>query len=233
MQAGENMVKAALDTYGRLDILVNNAGILRDRMVFNMSEEEWDIVIAVHLKGHFSTIKAAGLVFRQQRSGRIVNTGSSSGLGNMGQANYAAAKEGIVGLTRTVARDLGRYGATCNAIRPGAATRLTISPEMEEARRKAEAAGIQRGGGGLGSMPPEAIAPLVVYLCTDKAQNINGRDFMVAGNRIGLYTIPTVERTIYAPGPIWTLDQLDEVFPQTIGAGLVNEFAPKAAPATA
>jgi NAD(P)-dependent dehydrogenase (short-subunit alcohol dehydrogenase family) len=231
MQAGENMVKQALDTFGRLDILVNNAGILRDRMVFNMSEEEWDIVIAVHLKGHFATTKAAGQVFRQQRSGRIVNTGSSSGLGNMGQANYAAAKEGIVGMTRTVARDLGRYGATCNAIRPGAATRLTISPEMEEARRRSEAAGVRRGGGGLGAMAPEAIAPLVVYLCTDDAANINGRDFMVSGNRIGLYTIPSVERTIYAPGPMWTLDELAEVFQQSIGAGLVNEFAPKPAAA--
>jgi 3-oxoacyl-[acyl-carrier protein] reductase len=234
MKAGENMVKLALDTFGRLDILVNNAGILRDRMVFNMSEEEWDLVVDIHMKGHFTTTKAAGLVFRQQRSGRIINTGSSSGLGNMGQANYAAAKEGIVGLTRTVARDLGRYGATCNAIRPGAATRLTISPEMEEARRKAEAAGIRRGGGGLGSMPPEAIAPLVVYLATDEAGYINGRDFMVAGNRIGLYTIPTVEKTIYAPGDMWTVDELVEVFPQTIGQGLKNEFGPKeAAPATA
>jgi NAD(P)-dependent dehydrogenase (short-subunit alcohol dehydrogenase family) len=227
MAAGENLVKAALDTFGRLDIVVNNAGILRDRMVFNMSEEEWDIVIAVHLKGHFATTKAAGQVFRQQRSGRIINTGSSSGLGNMGQANYAAAKEGIVGLTRTVARDLGRYGATCNAIRPGAATRLTISPEMEEARRRSEAAGVRRGGGGLGAMPPEAVAPLVVYLATDDAGYINGRDFMVSGNRIGLYTIPTVERTIFAPGEMWTLDELEAVFKQTIGAGLVNEFAPK------
>ena len=127
MQGGENLVKLALDTFGRLDILVNNAGILRDRMVFNMSEAEWDAVIAVHLKGHFTTIKAAGVIFRQQRSGRIINTGSSSGLGNMGQANYSAAKEGIVGLTRTVARDLGRYGATCNAIRPTAGTRLTLA----------------------------------------------------------------------------------------------------------
>ena len=229
MAAGENMVKQALDTFGRLDILVNNAGILRDRMVFNMSEEEWDIVVDVHMKGHFSTTKAAGIVFRQQRSGRIINTGSSSGLGNMGQANYAAAKEGIVGLTRTVARDLGRYGATCNAIRPGAATRLTISPEMEEARRKAEAAGVRRQTGGLNAMPPEAIAPLVVYLATDDAGYINGRDFMVQGNRIGLYTIPTVERTIFAPGEMWTLDELAELFPRTIGQGLVNEFGPKQA----
>jgi 3-oxoacyl-[acyl-carrier protein] reductase len=233
MATGEAMVKQALDEFGRLDILVNNAGILRDRMVFNMSEEEWDLVVDIHMKGHFSTIKAAGVVFRQQRSGRIINTGSSSGLGNMGQANYAAAKEGIIGLTRTVARDLGRYGVTCNAIRPGAATRLTISPEMEEARRRAEAAGINRGGG-MPAMPPEAIAPLVVYLATDEAGNINGRDFMVVGKSIGLYTIPTVERTIFAPGAIWTVDELMEVFPNTIGQGLRNEFAPKeTAPATA
>jgi NAD(P)-dependent dehydrogenase (short-subunit alcohol dehydrogenase family) len=232
MQGGERLVKQALDTFGRLDILVNNAGILRDRMVFNMSEEEWDAVIDVHLKGHFSTIKPAGVIFRQQRSGRIVNTGSSSGLGNMGQANYAAAKEGIVGLTRTVARDLGRYGVTCNAIRPGAATRLTLSPEMAEAARRAEAAGIRRGGGNMPAMPPEAVAPLVVYLCTDAAQNVNGRDFAVVGRQVGLYTIPSVEKAIYAPGEIWTLDELEEIFPRTIGAGLRNEFAPREAAPT-
>jgi 3-oxoacyl-[acyl-carrier protein] reductase len=233
MATGEALVKQALDEFGRLDILVNNAGILRDRMVFNMSEEEWDLVVDIHMKGHFATIKSAGVIFRQQRSGRIINTGSSSGLGNMGQANYAAAKEGIIGLTRTVARDLGRYGVTCNAIRPGAATRLTISPEMAEAARRAEAAGIRRGGG-LPAMPPEAIAPLVVYLATDEAGYVNGRDFAVMGKSIGLYTIPTVERTIYAPGDIWTVDELMDVFPNTIGQGLRNEFVPKdAAPATA
>jgi 3-oxoacyl-[acyl-carrier protein] reductase len=212
---------------------VNNAGILRDRMVFNMSEEEWDIVIAVHLKGHFSTIKPAGVIFRQQRSGRIINTGSSSGLGNMGQANYAAAKEGIAGLTRTVARDLGRYGVTCNVIRPGAATRLTLSPEMQQAAERARAAGVVRtGAGALSAMSPEAIAPLVVYLATDEAATVNGRDFAVSRNRIGLYTLPEVEQTIFAPGAIWTVDELAEVFPQTIGQGLQNEFAPKdAAPA--
>jgi 3-oxoacyl-[acyl-carrier protein] reductase len=232
MQGGENMVKTALDSFGRLDILVNNAGILRDRMVFNMSEEEWDAVVAVHLKGHFTTIRAAGVIFRQQRSGRIINTSSSSGLGNMGQANYSAAKEGIVGLTRTVARDLGRYGATCNAIRPTAGTRLTLSPEMEQARIKSEAAGVRRQGSmTLADLVPEAIAPLVVYLATDEASNINGRDFMVRGNQIGLYTIPTVERTIFAKGDMFTLDELSGIFQSTIGQGLRNEFAPKPAAA--
>ena len=117
---GEELVKQAVDTFGRLDIVVNNAGILRDRMVFNMTEAEWDLVLAVHLKGHFNLTRAACVVFRQQRSGVIVNTSSESGLGNMGQANYAAAKEGIVGLTRTTARDMRRSGVPCNAIRPRA-----------------------------------------------------------------------------------------------------------------
>jgi len=228
MKGGENMVKIALDTFGRLDILVNNAGILRDRMVFNMSEEEWDAVVAVHLKGHFTTTKAAGVIFRQQRSGRIINTSSTSGLGNMGQANYSAAKEGIVGLTRTVARDLGRYGVTCNAIRPTAGTRLTLSPEMAAAAQRSQAAGVRRAGAStLADFAPEAIAPMVTYLATDEAQFINGRTFMVRGRQIGLYSEPVPERVIFAPGDRWTVDELIEVVPQTIGQGLRNEFAPK------
>jgi NAD(P)-dependent dehydrogenase (short-subunit alcohol dehydrogenase family) len=221
------MVKQALESFGRLDILVNNAGILRDRMVFNMSEEEWDAVIAVHLKGHFTVTRYAAQVFRQQRSGRIVNTSSSSGLGNMGQANYSAAKEGIVGLTRTLARDLGRYGVTANAIRPTAGTRLTISPEMAAARARSEAAGIRRPGAmTLSDLQPEMIAPLVVYLATDEAGFINGRTFMVRGNQVGLYSEPIVERAIWAPGEMWSVDELAEAIPQTLGQGLRNEWAP-------
>ncbi|HXH20838.1 MAG TPA: SDR family NAD(P)-dependent oxidoreductase, partial [Dehalococcoidia bacterium] len=128
VQGGENIIKTALDNFGRIDILVNNAGILRDRMIFNMTEEEWDAVIAVHLKGQYCTIKPASILMRQQRWGRIVNFSSTSGLiGNAGQANYGAAKAGVAGLTRVVARDLGRYGVTCNAIAPVAATRLTAT----------------------------------------------------------------------------------------------------------
>ena len=231
MDGGERMVKAALDKWGRLDILVNNAGILRDRMLFNMSEEEWDAVIAVHLKGHFTVTKHAALVFRQQRGGRIVNTSSESGLGNMGQANYSAAKEGIVGLTRTAALDLGRYGVTCNAIRPRAGTRMTISPELREAMERARAAA-QAGGNPdessaqgamsqIQALKPELVAPLVVYLCTDAAANVNGRDFIVGGNEISLVSLPDRERTIYREGG-WDLDSLDHVFPSTLGQGLRN-----------
>jgi NAD(P)-dependent dehydrogenase (short-subunit alcohol dehydrogenase family) len=225
MEGGERIIKAAIDNFGRLDILVNNAGVLRDRMVFNMTEEEWDTVVSVHLKGHFTCAKHACVIFRQQRSGRIINTSSTSGLGNMGQANYAAAKEGIVGFTRTVARDMGRYGVTCNAIRPGAATRLTLTPELQAAREK-------RAAAGLGSVstvaqnPPEAIAPFVVFLCTDEAANINGCTFAVWGGEIHLMTDPVATKSIYKAG-MWTMDALCEIVPKSLAVGLVNPSPPK------
>jgi len=227
--AGE-MVRQALDEFGGLDILVNNAGILRDRMVFNMTIEEWNAVIAVHLTGTFNTVKHAAIVMRQQRSGRIINTSSSSGLGNAGQANYAAAKEGIVGLTRTVARDLGRYGVTCNALRPAAATRLTQSTEMEAARQARIARGESAGSMGSG-MAADGIAPLVVYLASDEAWNINGRDFAIRAGSVGLYTVPQVEASAFARGDSWTTDEMFEVFPRTLGPLLTNAWAPKDATA--
>ncbi|MEX2158876.1 MAG: SDR family NAD(P)-dependent oxidoreductase [Dehalococcoidia bacterium] len=225
---GEEMVKQALDNFGRLDIVVNNAGILRDRMIFNMAEDEWDSVIAVHLKGTFNVTRHACTVFRQQRSGVIVNTSSESGLGNMGQANYAAAKEGIVGLTRTVARDMGRYNVRCNAIRPRAATRLTISDEMREAAERGGAAGMNPDllKAFEKANPPEAVAPLVVWLCTDEASNVNGRSFLVTGNQIGLYSEPQVIADIRSEGT-WSLDDLSKLMPEKVTADLTNAFAPK------
>jgi len=227
-KTGEEMVKQAMDTFGRLDIVVNNAGILRDRMVFNMTEDDWDAVIAVHLKGTFNVTRAASVIFRQQRSGAIVNTSSESGLGNMGQANYSAAKEGIVGFTRTVARDLGRYGVRCNAIRPRAATRLVISDEMREAAQRGGAAGMNMDvlNAFEKTNPPEAIAPLVVWLCTDEAANVNGRNFLVAGNQIGLYSEPQVIADIKLDH-IVTLDELSQLMPEKVTKDLVNQFAPK------
>jgi len=227
-KTGEELVQQALDNFGRLDIVVNNAGILRDRMVFNMTEDDWDAVIAVHLKGTFNVTRAASVIFRQQRSGAIVNTSSESGLGNMGQANYSAAKEGIVGFTRTVARDLGRYGVRCNAIRPRAATRLVISDEMREAAQRGGAAGMNMDvlNAFEKTNPPEAIAPLVVWLCTDEAANVNGRNFLVAGNQIGLYSEPQVIADIKLDH-IVTLDELSQLMPEKVTKDLVNQFAPK------
>lgn len=233
MADGEAIVKQAMDTWGRLDILVNNAGILRDRIIFNMTEEEWDAVIAVHLKGHFTITRFASIVMRQQRGGRIINTSSESGLGNLGQANYSAAKEGITGLTRTLALDLGKYGVTANALRPRAATRLTLSPEMEAARVRRQqlaAAGnaapaaessTEQAVAGISAMAPELIAPLVVYLCTDAASNINGRDFIIGGDEISLMSLPMRERTIYKQGG-FDIDTLEKVFQSTLGAGVRN-----------
>ncbi|HIE17809.1 MAG TPA: SDR family oxidoreductase [Dehalococcoidia bacterium] len=230
-EGGENIIKAAIDNFGRIDILVNNAGILRDRMIFNMTPEEWDLVIKVHLYGHFYCTRPACVYFRQQRSGRIINTSSTAGLGNMGQANYSAAKEGIVGFTRTVARDMGRYGVTCNAIRPNAGTRLTLTPELKAAWEKAKAQGLRPATGSvtideLEKMTPEMIAPLVVYLASDEAANINGCTFWIGGGRIGIYSEPEIRTSIIKDGT-WTLEELVDVIPRTLARGLVNPSPPQ------
>jgi len=228
--AGDRMVQQALDKFGRLDIVVNNAGILRDKMIFNMTEEEWDIVLAVHLKGHFNLSKHAAVVFRQQRSGVFVHTASESGLGNRGQANYASAKEGIVGLSRTLARDMGGYGVRSNAIRPRAGTRLVISDEMREAAQKGGAAGMA-GFQALEAFGkannPDAVGPFVTWLCTDAASNVNGRDFMVSGPLIGLYSLPEITTKITAEGGhIWNVDELEGKMGEVTGA-LVNQWPAK------
>ena len=230
-EASARLVQQALDEFGRLDILVNNAGILRDRMIFNMTEEEWDSVIHVHLKGTFNTCKHATVLFRQQRSGRIINTGSESGLGNAGQANYAAAKEGIVGITRSVALAMARYGVTANAIRPRAGTRLTLSPEMEQARQSAASRGERRGegGGGLGSMNPDVVGRLVTYLASDEAQNVTGGDFLVYGNEIASYSMPQPQARVFSSGDEWQLDEVFEVFPKTLGQLFRNSPTAQAA----
>ena len=221
-QGGENIVKTAIDTFGKLDILVNNAGILRDRMVFNMSEEEWDIILKVHLYGHFNTIKPASVLFRQQRSGAIINTSSGAGLGGstFGQANYGAAKEGIVGLTRKIAQDLGRYGVRCNAIRPNAGTRLTLSDDM---RRTWSPEAIERFEK---QYRPEDIAPVVVWLASDDAANVNGRTFYVQTGIVALYSEPVHEKAILKDSG-WTIDELFNFMPNSLAAGLTNPHPPQ------
>ena len=224
---GEELVQLALREFGRLDILSNNAGILRERLLHHMTEAEWDAVISVHLKGTFVCTRAAATVFREQRSGVIVNTGSESGLGNMGQANYSAAKEGIVGFTRTVARDLGRYGCRCNVIRPRAATRLTLSDQLREAVERARNAGEQAPDiGEIEKLVPEAVATFVTWLCTDAAANVNGEDFVVSAEQISRMTQPRPAETLFSSEG-WTLDRLDAGLPQTITRGLVNAFVPQ------
>jgi NAD(P)-dependent dehydrogenase (short-subunit alcohol dehydrogenase family) len=220
---GEGIIQTALDSFGRLDILVNNAGILRDRMIFNMTEQEWDEVIAVHLKGHFNTIKPASVLLRQQRHGRIINFSSESGLwGNAGQANYGAAKSGIAGLTRVVARDLGRYGVTCNAIAPRAWTRLTASVPQRPGTAPAPADGPEAGG--IRQNDPDWIAPMACYLASDDAWNVNGQVFHVYGGTVAVLQHPVPWRTIFKPG-MWTLDELTKMVP-TILEGERNPAPP-------
>jgi len=150
----------------------------------------------------------------------------------MGQANYSAAKEGIVGFTRTVARDVGKYGVTCNAIRPNAGTRMTLSPELKAAWEKSKAEGSASVGAGgdivemLARATPEMIAPLVVYLCTDEAANINGCNFFVGGGQIGIFSEPEVTASIQKDG-VWTLDELIDIMPKKVSGGLVNPAPPQ------
>jgi len=198
-EAAGRIIGKAVEAFGRIDILVNNAGILRDRMVFNMTEEEWDAVIAVHLKGTFNCTRHASVLMRQQRFGRIINISSEAGLvGNAGQANYGAAKAGIAGFTRVVARDLGRYGVTCNCVAPRALTRLTAGvPVLAEAMKE---------------LKPEHIAPMVCYLASDAAWNINGQVFLVYGGTVALLHHPLPWRTIFKPG-MWTYEEISKLMP--------------------
>lgn len=241
LQGGENIIKTALDTYGRVDILINVAGILRDRMIYNMSEEEWDAVIEVHLKGHFNTTKPASILMRQQRFGRIINFSSGSGLnGSSGQANYGAAKAGIAGFTRVVARDLGRYGVTCNAIAPGASTRMTatVPDSARQARARVGIGGPQAQAAATPAAEirrpevpvlrdPEYVAPMVVWLCTDKAWNVNGKVFNVSGGTIALASEETPLRQITKNG-MWTIDELAALVPTSLIRDLPNPAPPPA-----
>ena len=232
MEGGENIVKTAIDNFGQLDIVVTPAGILRDRMVFNMTEQEWDDVIDVHLKGTFTVTKFACILFRQQRSGNIITFSSTSGLyGNSGQANYGAAKDGIAGYTRAIARDMGRYGVRVNSISPGANSRMTATVPQS-------ARDIRASSGISGAAPqqpklelrrePEDIAPFVTWLASDKADGVNGQVFHVTGGEVSLMNNPEVARTITTQGR-WSVDEIGAMFPGTLGLDLVNP-APRQAP---
>jgi NAD(P)-dependent dehydrogenase (short-subunit alcohol dehydrogenase family) len=182
-EGGKAVVEQAIDTFGSLDILVNNAGILRDKMSFNMDESDWDDVIRVHLKGHFAPTHHAAVYWRnraksgEEVTGRIINTSSEAGLyGNAGQANYGAAKAGIAALTWILARELGRYGITSNAIAPRARTRMTENLFGEMAKKDDD--------GGFDAWDPKNIANLVTFLAAPEAADINGQIFVVFGGNI-------------------------------------------------
>jgi NAD(P)-dependent dehydrogenase (short-subunit alcohol dehydrogenase family) len=209
--AAENLVQTAIEEFGRLDILVNVAGILRDRMVFNMTEQEWDDVIRVHLKGTFNTTRFASAHWRSLRDesaqNRIINFTSVSGLhGAPGQPNYAAAKMGIVGLTWSSARALGKYGVTVNAISPGAATRMTDSVPTDRRRTRPE----------VDEWSPDNVAPIVAYLASERSGWITGRIIHSSGYEVSLYSNPEPVVRIVGTGP-WQPDALAEQVERSFG----------------
>jgi NAD(P)-dependent dehydrogenase (short-subunit alcohol dehydrogenase family) len=210
--AAENLIRTAIEQFGRLDVLVNVAGILRDRMVFNMTEQEWDDVIRVHLKGTFNTTKFASAHWRSlhdpSAQNRIINFTSVSGLhGAPGQPNYAAAKMGIVGLTYSAAHSLATYGVTVNAISPGAATRMTDSVPAERRRARTASAG---------ERSPDNVAPVVAYLASARSGWITGRVIHSSGYEVSLYSDPEPIVRLIGTVP-WDADALGDQVERSFG----------------
>tara|TARA_Y100000588_G_scaffold300859_1_gene322555 strand:+ start:293 stop:1243 length:951 start_codon:yes stop_codon:yes gene_type:complete len=228
------LARTAIDEFSRLDILCHVAGILRDRMVFNMTEEEWDAVLAVHLRGAFNTVRNVVPTMLEQGYGRILLFSSGSGLGASGQANYSAAKEGMVGFTRALARELGPFGITVNAIYPGGNTRMTQSIPDSTQDLRAQA-GITRTGrpavitswpeGGPTPRDPENNAPMVTWLCTEAAREVSGQVIGTPGFQASRYSVRQVIRSV-AKSDHWTLDELARAVPLQLVAGVDNP-APK------
>jgi NAD(P)-dependent dehydrogenase (short-subunit alcohol dehydrogenase family) len=214
----EAMIRQAIDELGGLDILVNNAGITRDRMLVNMTEEEWDSVIAVHLKGHFAPTHHAAAYWRERSKGgeevraRVINTSSPSGVfGNVGQTNYGAAKAGIAAFTVIAAQELQRYGVTVNSLAPNARTRMTEATFGEIPKPD-----------GFDTMDPANIAPVVVALCADEAQAITGQCFFVYGGAVNVLR-PWDSGEVFARDEIWDADELLELLRERFPDGIAPE----------
>jgi NAD(P)-dependent dehydrogenase (short-subunit alcohol dehydrogenase family) len=217
MDTAENVIRTAIDSYGGLDILVCAHGILRERMIFNMTEEEWDGVVKAHLKGCFAPTKFASIYWRQERErgGRIIYFTSGAGImGEGGQPNYSAAHAAKIGLSLSNAQALARYGVTSNCIAPVAATRMTDrgrAVDRDAPPPSLSAAGTARD--------PMNAVPAIVYLASDEGKDITGRVIGVRGHVITMYREPTWDRSIYSMDPYWDIDTLFELMPQTLAIG--------------
>jgi len=206
----EAIIQTAIDNFGRIDVLINNAGVVRDPQdICDISSDDWEILIKTHLFGAFYCTRYACSFMKQQGYGRIISTSSHVGLGWKGFAAYAAAKEGIVGLTRTAARDMAEYGITCNAIRPIAAWRGT--------KEKLPRVAVNR---------PEDIASLVVYLASEQADHINGCIFEVWHGHVGIFTEPPSVQQVLRKEGSWTSEELAEIIPRTLTQGRSREELP-------
>jgi NAD(P)-dependent dehydrogenase (short-subunit alcohol dehydrogenase family) len=200
MEGGASIVKTAIDRFGRIDGVVCVAGILRERMLFNMSENEWDPVIATHLKGTFTVFRAAAAAMREQKSGTLIGFTSGAFAGSVAQANYSAAKGGIVSLVRSAAAGMYRYGVTANCIAPVAKTRMSANVPMEIAE--------------IGEA--EDVAPMVVYLLSDQARDVTGQVYSVAGGKIAVWNQPVEARAMYKDGR-WSPEEIAQKLPTTVG----------------
>ena len=209
--SAHRIVQCAVDHFGRIDIVVNNAGILRDRMFFAMSQDEWKAVIDVHLNGSFNVSRAAAPHFKAQGGGAFVHMTSTSGLiGNLGQANYAAAKLGIVALSKSIAMDMAKFGVRSNAVAPFAWTRMIDSIPAETPEQKKRVDGLKK-------LVPEKVAPFVVALCADAAKDVTGQVFGVRNNEIYLFSQPRPVRTAHR-GEGWTPESVLETALPTLRA---------------
>ena len=225
VEGGNNIFDSAMDAFGQADILVNNAGILRDRTLYNMEESDWDVIMEVHLKGHYNCTRPLVRYIRDTNRSdcRIINMSSVSGLfGNFGQVNYGAAKEGIAGFTRSLALEVAKYKCTVNTISPGAATRLTIDL-IEAAGRKYDENDWTQG--------PEQIAPVVAWLCTDAAKDITSQIIHSQGGILGIMQQPAIIKS-FTTDNLWSLDQLDSLIPELVETRKFHdeEVAEKGAP---
>jgi NAD(P)-dependent dehydrogenase (short-subunit alcohol dehydrogenase family) len=199
MAGGASIVQSAIQSFGRIDAVVCVAGILRERMLFNLNEEDWDPVIATHLKGTFTVFRAAAAAMREQKSGTLIGFTSGAFAGSIAQANYSAAKGGIVSLVRSAAAGMHRYGVTANCIAPTAKTRMSANVPMEIAE--------------IGEA--EDVAPMVVYLCSDKARHVTGQVYSVAGGKIAVWNQPTEVRAMYKDGR-WTPEEIEKRIETTV-----------------
>jgi NAD(P)-dependent dehydrogenase (short-subunit alcohol dehydrogenase family) len=236
----EAIVGQAVDAFGTVDILVNNAtsGAIND--IWRFSEKQFDQTVNANFKGYFAMMKFALPHMCRRGSGVIVNTSSGSGFGHPSNSVYAAAKEALIGLTRSAAREVGRFGVRCNAIRPAAASYTALNSYQELTARWADLMAVTMrpkgapAGSGSDTFDPEAraprkVSPFVVWLCTDAASNVNGRTFHVYGDYVARYSEPEDERTIYAAGG-WDLDMLDQAAPQLTN-DLTNDYTLEEYPA--
>ena len=226
----ERLIQSCVDTFGRIDILVNAHGNLRDKMIWNMSEDDWDSVIDVHLKGTFNTCRHACVRMRGQRYGRIISVTSDAWRGTVGHVNYGAAKGGVVSLTRSIAMEMGRYGVTANCFAPIAATRMTFDDEVKTGMKKRLESGLitKEQYERFMSMPgPEHIPPIVVYLATEEAGNINGQVFHIEKGRVGIYSEPTEVRMTFNGGEIWDVGDLITLVPISLLIGYANPAPPE------